>query len=185
MADMNVATILVVSVLLLCYVLGVLTLREGIRQIRYGLGARSWPTTDALLKTCSVESRPTGGKGIVYQVSVKYAYALAGVSYTGDTLAIGYSASSNRETHEMARRRVTGMKRFVIRYHPEKPEISTIFASENALVFGLFVVGLFWLALTTCFTIVALAIGGVGLDTLCGHLDAIDRIVGTCAHRRH
>jgi hypothetical protein len=155
--DIDFATILVTSMLLLFHAIGVLILLAGMKQIRHGLGTRSWPTTDAVLERCVVESRRTGGHGIAYHAAVKYSYAVDGVRYTGDTLAIGYAASNTRQAHEAARRRVLDMEDFVIRYHPEKPEMSTIFASENALIFGTFVMGLFWLTFTTCMTFVVLA----------------------------
>ena len=154
-------TIFITSVLLLCYVIGIWLLVEGLKQIRLGLAARSWPTTDASLNKCVVEARYASNTR-VYQVSVKYAYAVAGVAYTGDTLAIGYGASSGREAHEMARRRVLDMDRFVIRYHPEQPEMSAIFPSENSLIAGTFVFSLLWLSFTICFTLLALATSGVG-----------------------
>lgn len=154
--------LLVTVVLLLSYAAGIFILLAGIKESRLVLGARSWPTTDAFLEKCVVERAPGGGSGITYHVRVKYAYMLAGVRYPGDTLAIGYCASSQRHAHELARQRVMEMDRFVIRYHPDKPELSTIFASENSLVFGMVVFALFWLTLITCFTSIALIVSGIG-----------------------
>ena len=163
---MSFTTILVASVLLLCYAIGVFLFMHGMRQVRSGLAARSWPTTDACLEKCLVERAPSAGSGITYHVSVKYSYAVNGVRYTGDCLAIGYGGSSGREAHEMARRRVVDMERFIVRYDPARPEMSTIFASENSLIFGTVVAALFWLTLTTCFTIIALIASGIGLAML-------------------
>jgi len=151
----------ITAVLLLCYGIGILAIRAGVQQIRLGLAARSWPTTDAYLEKCEVGLAPAGSPN-VYRVTVKYAYAVAGTSYSGDSLAIGYGGSSNRAAHDAAQRRVAGMRRFVIRYHPGKPEISTIFPSENSLLFGTLVIGVFWVTLTTGFALAALAISGVG-----------------------
>jgi hypothetical protein len=158
---MSLITIGVPSVILLCYAFGIFILIQGIKEIRLGLGARSWPTVDACLQRCTLDAFPTGGNGIVYRVSVKYTYTLASLSYTGENLAIGYGGSNNREEQERVRQQIMGMSRFVIRYHPEKPEESTIFPAENSLIFGGFVGGVIWLGLTSCFTIVALAISGL------------------------
>lgn len=159
---MSFTAILITLVLLLCYAIGILLFVQGVKQIRSGLAARRWPTTAARLGKCVVERAPSGGNVATYHVSVKYSYSLAGKRYSGDSLAIGYGASSNREAHEMARRKVLDMERFVIRYDPEQPETSTIFASENALLFGTVCAALFWLILTTCFTTVALIVSGIG-----------------------
>jgi hypothetical protein len=163
---MSLITIGVTSVILLCYAIGIFILIQGMKEIRLGLGARSWPTADARLQRFTLDAFPTGGNGIVYRVSVKYTYTLAGLSYTGDNLAIGYGGSNNREEQERVRRKIMDMSNFVIRYHPEKPEISTIFPAENSLIFGTFVVGVLWLGFISCFTIVALAISGVGRSML-------------------
>jgi hypothetical protein len=155
---MNLISIGIASLILVCYSLGILLLRAGIRDIRYGRGARTWPETEARLQRCTVDAFPTGGNGLVYRVSVRYTYTLAGLSYTGNNLAIGYTGSNDREAEERVRRKIMGMSKFVIRYHPEKPDISTIFPAENALIFGTFVFGLLWLGLTSFLTIVVLAL---------------------------
>lgn len=160
------ATIFIVSMILLCYLAGIFLLLKGIGEIRQGLAARSWPTAHARLEKCTVEARGTGGSGIVYQVAVKYAYSVDGVRHTGDQVAIGYGASSNRAAHDDARRRMLGMKPFMVRYQPAKHAVSTIFASENALLSGTLVFGLLWLGFAICFTILVLAISGVGSTML-------------------
>jgi hypothetical protein len=162
---MDFPTILIVSMLVLCYAAGILILSAGIRQIRTGFAARSWPSTDARLEKCRVESRSTNG-GLAYHVAVKYSYALAGVTYTGDTLAIGYNGSSDRAAHESFRNDLLALERFTVRYDPAHPEVSTIYASENALVFGMFVVGLLWMTFTIGFTVAVLAFSGVGAAML-------------------
>jgi hypothetical protein len=162
---MNFPTILIVSMLVLCYAAGILILSAGIRQIRTGFAARNWPSTDARLEKCKVESR-SAGEGVAYHLAVKYSYALAGVTYTGDTLAIGYNGSSDRAAHESFRNDLLALERFTVRYDPAHPEVSTIHASENALIFGTFVVGLIWMTFTLGFTVIVLAISGVGAAML-------------------
>lgn len=158
---MDFPTILIVSMLVLSYAIGIVILSEGIRQIRTGFAARNWPFTDATLEQCKVESRPAGG-AIAYHVAVKYSYALAGVTYTGDTLAIGYNGSSERAAHESFRNDLLAIERFTVRYDPAHPEVSTIHASENSLVFGMLVAGLLWMTFTVVFTVIVLAVSGVG-----------------------
>jgi hypothetical protein len=162
---MSFAAIFITAMVVLFYALGILVLRGGIGQIRDGLGARGWPTTNAVLESCTV-ARRRANNGPVYYVAAKYSYAVEGVRYTGDTVAIGYESTGDRKAHEMAQRRVLNMDRFSIRYHPEKPEMSTIFASGNSLVYGTFVVGVVWLTFTTCFALLVLAISGVGRTIL-------------------
>lgn len=147
--------------ILLFYGVGILTMLKGIAEIRYGIGARSWPIIDAHLNKCEFVIR-RAGNGLTYHVSVKYNYVLAGVCHTGDSLAIGYFASSNREAHEVTYRKVIGMTRFVVRYNPAKPDMSTIFPSENSLIFGTFTFAAGWLMVTTCFFLAMLAMSGVG-----------------------
>lgn len=161
MPTVDFATILVVLMLALCYAAGIFLLSAGIRQIRTGLAARNWPTADARLEKCEIESR-FADHCVVYRVAVKYSYAVAGVRYAGDTLAVGYGGSSDRSPHEAARREVLGLERFTVRYDPARPGVSAIFASENSLVFGTFVVSLLWLAFTLGFTAIVLAVSGVG-----------------------
>lgn len=158
---MGFATILIVSMLVLSYSAGILILTAGVRQIRTGLAARGWPSVDARLEKCAVEC---GGASNTrsYHLAVKYSYAVAGVRYVGDTLAIGYGGSSARRPHEEACREVLGMDRLTVRYDPAHPEVSTIFASENALVFGTFVFGLLWMAFAIVFTVIVLAASGIG-----------------------
>lgn len=158
---MNFATILVVSMLVLSYAAGIVILTAGVQQIRTGLAARNWPSVDARLEKCEVVSRSASNTR-AYHVSVKYSYTIGGVRYEGDTLAIGYGGSSSRRPHEDARREVLSLERFTVRYDPAHPEMSTIFASENSLVFGMFVVGLLWMAFTIVFTAIVLAVSGVG-----------------------
>jgi len=162
---MDFATIFIVSMLVLGYGAGILILTAGVRQIRTGLAARNWPSVDARLEKCEMESG-NASNGRSYHVAVKYSYSIAGVRYEGDTLAIGYGGSSARRPHEDARREILGMKRFTVRYDPANPEVSTIFASENSLVFGLFVVGLLWMACAIIFTAIVLAVSGVGAAVL-------------------
>lgn len=162
---MDFATILIGLMLVLSYGAGILILSAGIGQIRTGLAARNWPSTDARLEKCEVESRYASNTR-VYYVSVKYSYAVTGVCYVGDTLAIGYGGSSARSPHEAARREVLGLERFTVRYDPAHPEVSTIFASDNSLVYGLFVAGLLWMAFTIGFTAIVLAVSGVGSAVL-------------------
>lgn len=162
---MDFATILIVTMLVLSYGAGILILTAGVRQIRTGLAARSWPTVDARLEKCEVESRYASSTR-AYHVAVKYRYSIAGVHYVGDTVAIGYGGSSARRPHEDARRDILGLKRFTVRYDPAHPEVSTIFASENSLVYGLFVAGLVWMAFAIGFTAIVLAASGVGAAML-------------------
>jgi hypothetical protein len=162
---MDLTTIGITSVILLCYAIGFLLLAKGITDIRYGIGARTWPTTIAHLEGCA-SNILRSSKGTMYKVSVKYSYTLDGVRHAGDNLAIGYAASSNREAHESAHQKVMSMRRLAIRYHPQKPEISTIFPAENSLIFGTFVFGMLWLFLVTCMTLIVLAISGVGRTML-------------------
>lgn len=158
---MNFATILVVSMLVLGYGAGILILTAGVKQIRTGLAARNWPSVDARLEKCQVESGCANNTRS-YHVAVKYSYAIAGVRYEGDTLAIGYGGSSARRPHEEACQEILRLERFTVRYDPAHPEVSTIFASENSLVFGLFVVGLLWMAFALGFTAIVLAASGIG-----------------------
>lgn len=158
---MDFATVLIVSMLVLSYGAGILILTAGMRQIHTGLAARNWPSVDARLEQCEVESRHASGSR-AYHVAVKYSYSIAGVRYVGDTLAIGYGGSSARRPHEEARQEVLALERFTVRYDPAHPEVSTIFASENSLVFGLFVAGLLWMAFAIGFTAIVLAVSGVG-----------------------
>lgn len=95
-------------------------------------------------------------------MAVKYSYALAGVTYTGDTLAIGYNGSSDGVAHASFRNDLLAMERFTVRYDPAHPEVSTIYASENVLVFGMFVVGLLWMTFTVGSTVIVLAFSSVG-----------------------
>ncbi|MFC5478014.1 DUF3592 domain-containing protein [Massilia suwonensis] len=162
---MNPITLVVSAVLLLCYAIGILLVKLGLRDIRLGLGARTWPTAPARLERCVI-GRPPLSTSPVSQVLVKYSYTVAGVRYSGDNLAIGYLASNNRRVHEETRQRVLDMPSFRIRYHPDQPDISTIFPAENSLVFGTFVFALLWLAFTTVFTLIVLAISGVGRTML-------------------
>lgn len=162
---MDFTAIFIAFMVVLFYAIGIFILAAGIKEIRIGFAARNWPTVDASLQKCVVE-RPPGSSNVVYHLAVKYVYVVAGTRFTGDTLAIGYGASSDRAPHETARQELLGMKRFVVRYDPDRPEVSTVYASENALIFGLAVFGLLWLAFTTCFAVIVLAISGIGLTDL-------------------
>lgn len=155
-----VATIVTLT-LAFCYLIGFAVLRAGINEIRTGFATRRWPTTDAVLERCVVDSRRTSNSR-VHEVSVKYTYSLAGKRYTGENYAIGYLASSFRHTHERARQRVLDMDRFVVRYDPAQPGISAIFPSTNTQIFWTFGFSLFWLGMTHVFALIALSASGVG-----------------------
>ena len=106
---MDAITLVGILMILVCYALGVALVRKGLEEIRFGVGARTWPLVDAHLERCVLNVRRTGDRGTLYDVSVSYTYHLAGRRYTGNCLAIGYSASSNRQAHELAHQRVIGM----------------------------------------------------------------------------
>lgn len=144
---------------LLFFAVGILIVVLGVRQIRDGLGARSWPRIDAALEKCEVATR-VGNGVITYHVAVQYTYAVAGVRYAGTTLAIGAGGRSDRTPAETAQRRVLAMNRFMIRYNPDQPDMAAIFLSTKGQIFSIFFMGVFWLILTTCITSAIFAMSG-------------------------
>lgn len=163
---MTIVGIIVGILVLVCCVLGAFMVYKGVEDIRYGVGSRTWPLIAANLEKCVLNVRVASGKGTLYNVSVSYTYVLAGKCYKGNCLAIGYGASNSREAHELAYERVISMRQFSVRYNPSRPEMSVIFPAENALVYGTFVFGVFWLILTTAFAFAVLAISGIGEQIL-------------------
>ena len=128
---------------------------SGVNDIRLGLAAVTWPTVAAHLETCDVTSHRSS-KSTTYRAEVKYTYTVVGVQYTGDQLAVDYWSTSNRDTHAAHCQRVETMTPFIIRYRPDRPNISVIHPPEHPWVSGKFFFGLVWLTFVTGFVTVLL-----------------------------
>lgn len=169
--------VVISAVILVFYALGGVLLRLGWRDICHGVGARRWPTAPAQWKTCVLEHHVTD-RGQFYRVRVAYQYRVAGSLYSGDNVAIGYVGTNAREVHAGLHARLVGMRPFVVRYLPGQPEVSTILPSENALVYGTFVFGLCWVALTTVSLWVVLGFSGYGVPFVEGLSQWMDSLTG-------
>jgi hypothetical protein len=157
---MSVGSAVFLSLFVLLFLaVGILIVVVGVRQIRDGRSARSWPTVDARLEQCAVERTPRSGQ-VTWHVALKYTYCVAGVPHAGTTLAIGAGGTSSRKRHEKERRRVLAMEPFMIRYHPDRPDMSAIFLSTTTQMYWVFFMGVFWLAGTSCFALIVLSVSG-------------------------
>jgi hypothetical protein len=157
--------ILFAMLLLPGYLLGFFMVAKGWEDVRNGLGARHWPQAPARLKECVLHHH-VSPNGTFYEVRVAYEYTVAARRYQGDNVAIGYGGTNAAEVHHDLHRRLVSMAPFAVRYDPRRPEVSTILPAENALVFGLLVLGLGCLAFCAVFTLLVLAFSGVGAEML-------------------
>jgi hypothetical protein len=120
----------------------------GVNDIRVGLAAVTWPAAAAHLETCDVTSHRSS-KSTTYRAEVKYTYTVDGVQYTGDQLGVDYWSTSNRDTHAAHCQRVETMTPFIIRYRPDRRDISVIHPPEHPWISGKFFFGLAWLTIVT------------------------------------
>lgn len=169
--------ILLAVALCVAYALGFFMLRAGWEDVSHGVGARKWPVARARWQECVLEHR-MGSGGSYFRVRVAYDYEVGGRQYQGSNVAVGYLGNGTREVHEALHQRLVGMRPFVVRYHPRRPEISTILPAENALVCGTLVVALVWLTATTAFTLMALTISGHATPLLMSLSKAVDVLMG-------
>jgi hypothetical protein len=156
------SSIVYTSFLVLFYAVGIGMLAFGIKEIRCGLAARRWPVVGAQLEQCVVGRPHWHSNHNVCRVSVRYTYVVAGTTHAGDTLVSGYAGSGNRRAHEALCERLTGMAPFVVRYCPDRPDISTIFAIQPVWTFRLFAFSVIWLLHTTLMTAFMLFVSGTG-----------------------
>lgn len=146
---------LVVAFFIPFYVAGTLLTYLGVNDIRLGLAAVTWPTVAARLETCEVNGHRSS-KSTVYRADVKYAYTVDGVQYTGDQLAIDYWSTRNWDTHAAHCQIIKTMTPFIIRYRPDRPNISVINPPEHPWISGKFFFGVAWLTFVTGFMMLLL-----------------------------
>ena len=123
--------------------LGAWPLVIGVRWIRLGRGSRAWPTAPG---------RVTASKIVVGKYRsfyVNYRYEVAGISYDGDVLQAGHSASSRAQVEALEEQYAVGTA-VSVHYDPDRP-------ATSVLVPG---VGLGALGAITCAAV--LIVGGVG-----------------------
>jgi hypothetical protein len=153
------AVLLLALLFLAAFATGILILVLGVRQIRHGRAARTWPVVDAQLQKCAVENGPGAGTTTWY-VALQYTYCVAGVRYAGATLAIGAGGSSWRKKSENDRRSVLAMARFTVRYNPDQPDMSAVFLSRTTQIYWVFCMGIFWLGGASCMALLLLFMTG-------------------------
>jgi len=125
----------------------------GFAMLGYGLWtwhrsvkAGGWPVTPGKILQCTlVEHRSR--KIPTFCAEVKYQYTVNGQDFINDTVAFGYSESSDRETHEALVKRLQHAEQVQIRYDPDDPQTAALsFGLHQGLQFKL-LFALAWLAL--------------------------------------
>jgi len=137
---------------------------QGLRSLRLGAAAHSWPTTPGKVVSAEVVKKIgySDGKYEYYSPEIRYSYTAKGTSYTGRIIKIGLTEVhylTEAPAREWLARYPAGAKP-PVRYDPTKPEVSTlevgqvsgcrlIFAGSIGLLLGLGgVVFTIWSALT-------------------------------------
>src|SRR5262245_53755982 len=114
---MNPATVIPILVL----AISPLPFLGSIRSAYLAAQVAGWPTVEGTLSAVSLEEKEKKDKA-TFEVKVAYDYVVDGKPYTGDRIAMGYSASIFRETHAEIEQALKKGKTVVVRYDPDQPD---------------------------------------------------------------
>ena len=112
-------------IIFLCFIIaGVIPFALEMRRLYYGQQAFSWPTAEAKLLDCSLESRKVmtkGGYRTYWAVTVSYSFSVNGYKFQRDLVSFDYESSTERDYHEAIYSKLHSAERVIVRYQPGNP----------------------------------------------------------------
>jgi Protein of unknown function (DUF3592) len=119
------------------------------------ISAANWPSVVGKLENVSWQESEGKG-GTYYKVKVKYNYSIDNRKYHNDTLAFGYAASKDRETHERIFSKLQQTKAISVCYNFKHPDRSILGYGINSwniesILGSTFFCGIFTLMLVVIF----------------------------------
>lgn len=146
-------TLLFIAFIGIFYAVGLGMLGYGLWSIKRSTEAGSWPTVPGRIVACSMKES-SDSDGSTYQVQVEYAYKVAGVDYTNDRLAFGYSLSSGYEVHREILEKLQKAQTVEVRYDPGDPQTAVLSYGIHRSIQFVMAFAVTWLAFVIGFTLI-------------------------------
>jgi hypothetical protein len=134
---------------------GFVALGFGLWNARRSLRAGMWPTVRGRLTDVSLKENSSGGSegGPTFGVSVRYTYAVDGVTYEGSRLAFGYLSSSGRAAHDLIIQKLELANSVLVRYDPANPAVSCLSFGIHKSIRFVIAWSLMWLGFCLAFVL--------------------------------
>ena len=136
------------------YLIGFGIVGYGLASMRRSVKAASWPVADGTIEECRLVSQSEGDGGVTHEVKVRYRYEVAGVAYSNDKLAFGYSANSASKGSKEIHRRLQAAETVEVRYDPADPQSAVLSYGVHRSIQFVLVFGFTWLAFIVGFSII-------------------------------
>lgn len=154
---MNIKVFMVVF-LGLFYVLGFGILGHALWLAWRSTEAAGWPTAPGTLvklalQTDPGDADPQTGTSPTYHIDVAYSYAVAGHTYEGSQLALGYTGSANLDSQTAIQRKLEEAASVLVHYNPADPSSAVLSFGLHRSIRCELVFALTWLAVVFGFSL--------------------------------
>ncbi|OYP32917.1 DUF3592 domain-containing protein [Rhodopirellula sp. MGV] len=112
-----------------------------LRGIAKGQAVTAWPSTEASIVNCGLESHSDSEGGLSHQVTVEYEYSVVGCTYTGTKIHPTYTSSSFKGHHAL-HQKLSAAKVVQIKYNEANPEEAYLFGGNFSSAYAGFFAGM-------------------------------------------
>lgn len=137
---MSIPTKIFLSIFFLIFcTAGIFMLWNGINLLQQSMATKNWDKTTGILEKVRLDREIRSRKGYLHKVNVEYRYRVNGLSYVGESLSYGYTASNDYEGHNRIFQKLKSVKQIEVRFNPINPSKSTLSYEVNTA--SLFMIG--------------------------------------------
>ncbi len=113
----------------------------GARTILRAHESTSWPTADATIVSSSVETLRSRRSGVRFHPEVRYQYAVAGHSYTADTISFGGNDAGSLSDAQRVTHHYASGHHVPVHYEPADPSVACLDCGSTGIASYLLALG--------------------------------------------